>query len=56
MFYNSLENKVFILINSIFLKHDYMNNNKPQSKVLLEELESHRIRQPQTVNVDTLPN
>lgn len=41
--------------NIIFLKHDYINNNKPQSKVLLKELKSNGIKKEPPVGVDTRP-
>lgn len=40
------------LTNAIFLKNDYMNDFKPRSKVLLEELQSNTIRQAPSVRND----
>ena len=38
MFYNLQEQKVIISTNAKFLEEDYMMNNKPKSKTILEEL------------------
>lgn len=51
--YNSQESKVIMLTNSIFLEHNNMNNNKAQSKILLEEFEYNGIKKPPPINVDT---
>ena len=39
-FYSSLEKKVIVSTNAKFLEADYVNNFKPKSKVILEELYS----------------
>ena len=50
MFYSPQDNKVFVLTNATFLENDYMENFKPRSKVVLEELQSdHIIPRPVTV-------
>ena len=38
IFYNPKENKVIVSTHTTFLEEDYMNNFKPRSKVVLEEL------------------
>ena len=38
LFYNPQERKVIANTNTRFLEEDYMINNKPRSKVILEEL------------------
>ena len=38
MFYDHREQKVIVNTNARFLKEDYMVNNKPKSKTILEEL------------------
>ena len=40
IFYNPKEKKVIVSIHTTFLEDDYMNNFKPRSKVVLEELDS----------------
>ena len=40
IFYNSKEKKVIVSTHATFLEEDYMNNFKPKSKVVLEELDS----------------
>ena len=40
LFYNSSEKKVIMSTNAKFLEEDYVNNFKPKSKVILEELDS----------------
>ena len=42
-FYSPKDQKVFVTTNVTFLEHDYMNNYKPQSKVVLEELTTDKI-------------
>ncbi|WP_227649430.1 hypothetical protein, partial [Klebsiella pneumoniae] len=37
-FYNPKENKVVVSTNATFLEESYMNDFKPRSKVVLEEL------------------
>ena len=39
IFYNSKEKKVIVSTHSTFLEEDYMNNFKPRSKEVLEELD-----------------
>ena len=39
-FYSSSEKKVIVSTNAKFLEEDYVNNFKPKSKVILEELDS----------------
>ena len=50
LFYNPQDKKVFVLTNATFLENDYMENFKPQSRVVLEELQSDHIR-PRPVTV-----
>ena len=38
MFYDPKDQKVFVSTNARFLKEDYMTDNKPKSKVILEEM------------------
>ena len=40
LFYSSLEKKVIVSTNEKFFEEDYVNNFKPKSKVILEELDS----------------
>ena len=40
IFYNPKEKKVIVSTHATFLEEDYMNNFKPKSKVVLEELDS----------------
>ena len=40
LFYSSSEKKVIVSTNAKFLEEDYVNNFKPKSKVILEELDS----------------
>ena len=40
LFYSSLEKKVIVSTNTKFFEEDYVNNFKPKSKVILEELDS----------------
>ena len=40
LFYSSSEKKVIVSTNAKFFKEDYVNNFKPKSKVILEELDS----------------
>ena len=40
IFYNQKEKKVIVNTHVTFLEEDYMNNFKPKSKVVLEELDS----------------
>ena len=42
IFYNPKEKKVIVSTYTTFLEDDYMNNFKPRSKVVLEELNSVR--------------
>ena len=48
IFYNPKEKKVIVSTHATFLEEDYMNNFKPKSKVVLEELDSVR-DPPQTL-------
>ena len=48
IFYNPKEKKVIVSTHATFLAEDYMNNFKPKSKVVLEELDSVR-DPPQTL-------
>ena len=50
LFYSPQDKKVFISSNATFLENDYMVNFKPQSRVVLEELQSDQIR-PRLVTV-----
>ena len=38
IFYSPKEKKVFVSTHATFLENDYMNNFKPRSKVMLEEM------------------
>ena len=40
LFYSSSEKKVIVSTNAKFFEEDYLNNFKPKSKVILEELDS----------------
>ena len=40
LFYSFSENKVIVSTNAKFFKEDYVNNFKPKSKVILEEIDS----------------
>ena len=40
IFYSSSEKKVIVSTNAKFLEEDYVNNFKPKSEVILEELYS----------------
>ena len=44
LFYNPQDKKVFVSSNATFLENDYMENFKPRSRVVLEELQSDQIR------------
>ena len=50
LFYNPQDKKVFLSSNATFLENDYMENFKPQSRVVLEELKFDQIR-PRPVTV-----
>ena len=39
IFYNPKEKKVIVSTHATYLEEDYMNNFKPKSKVVLEELD-----------------
>ena len=39
-FYSSLGKKLIVSTNAKFVEEDYVNNFKPKSKVILEELDS----------------
>ena len=43
VFYNSRDNKVFVLTNTTFLENNYIANFKPQSKIVMEELQYDKI-------------
>ena len=38
LFYNPKEQRVLVITNTHFLEQDYMLDNKPRSKVVLDEL------------------
>ena len=38
MFYDPQDQKVFVSTNARFLEEDYMIDNKPKSKIILEEM------------------
>ena len=38
IFYNLRDKKVFVLTHATFLEHEYINDFKPHSKVLLEDV------------------
>ena len=38
LFYDPKEQRVLVSTNARFLEHDYILNNKPSSKVILDEL------------------
>ena len=42
-FYSHEDQKVFVSTNTIFLENDYMNNYKPRSKVVIEEIRNEKI-------------
>ena len=42
IFYNPKEKKVIVNTHTTFLEENYMNNFKPRSKVVLQELDSAR--------------
>ena len=51
IFYSPKENKTFVSTNATFLEHDYVNNHKPRSKVVLEEMVSNEVaKSPATTN------
>ena len=50
LFYSPQDKKVFVSTNATFLENDYMENFKPRSKVVLEELQSDQIR-PRPVTI-----
>ena len=43
IFYSPKENKTFVSTKSNFLEYDYVNNHKPRSKVVLEEMVSNEV-------------
>ena len=54
LFYDPKEQRVLVSINACFLEHDYMPDNKPSSKVILDELraeinEGNEISIPETI-------
>ena len=49
MFYNPKEQKVIISTHATFLEESYMNDFKPRSKVVLEELSGDRV--PQEISI-----
>ena len=50
LFYSPQDKKVFVSSNATFLEKDYMANFKPRSRVVLEELQSDKIR-PRPITV-----
>ena len=51
IFYSPKENKTFVSTNATFLEYDYVNNHKPRSKVVLEEMVSNEVaKSPATTN------
>ena len=51
LFYSPSDKKVFVSTNATFLEDDYMENFKPRSKVVQEELRSDQIKKsPSTTN------
>ena len=55
LFYNSNEQKVIVLAHATFLEESYMNDFKPRSKVVLEELLGDKIV-PQVLVLDPSPS
>ena len=53
LFYSPQDKKVFVLSNATFLENDYMANFRPQSRVVLEELQSDQIRPRPERNKET---
>ena len=55
IFYNPRDKKVFVSTHTTFLKNEYMNDFKPRSKVLLEEVLENKSQDDMTrvVNKDT---
>lgn len=51
--YNNQENKAYMSTNIIFFEQDYINNNKPHSKVFLKENEFYRIKQPPPIDTQS---
>ena len=49
IFYSPKENKRFVSTNATFLEHDYVNNHKPRSKVVLEEMVSNEVAKSPTI-------
>ena len=52
LFYSPQYNKVFVLTNATFLEHNYMEDFKLRSKVVLEELLADEIRPTSTIVVE----
>ena len=51
IFYSPKENKTFVSTNATFLEHDYVNNHKPRSKIVLEEMVLNEVaKSPTTTN------
>ena len=50
-FYSSKDNKIIVSINITFLEKKYMNNYKPKSKVIIEEI-SRETLTPSAPSVD----
>ena len=55
IFYSPKDNKTFVSTNATFLEHDYINNHKPQSKVVLEEMVSNKQDQSPAVENENWP-
>ena len=49
IFYDSQEQKVFVSTNAKFLEEDYMIDNKPRAKTILDELRGEGSDNPMTV-------
>ena len=52
IFYNPRDKKVFVLTYATFLEHEYINDFKPRSKVLLEDSRERKSRNDATRVID----
>ena len=52
IFYNPRDKKVFVSTHATFLEHEYINDFKPRSKVLLEDSMERKSRNDTTRVVD----
>ena len=49
IFYDPQDQKVFVSTNAIFLEEDYMIDNKPTSKLILEEMRKKDSNDPMPI-------